>query len=177
MKTKICSRCKLEKPIEEFYFSTRDGHQNVCKECKRATQRDYIARNKEKVAQTKKEWYNRTRDERNAHRRKYCKANPDKMKKYVKNQQAHLREVIITGYGGKCECCGESEPVFLDIDHINNNGKLDRQRFNTCYRTFYRWLRDNGFPRNEYQLLCSNCNQGKRRNGGICPHQQKKVSV
>ena len=30
-----------------------------------------------------------------------------------------------------------------------------------------------GWPKDRYQLLCSNCNQGKRRNGGICPHKTK----
>jgi len=24
------------------------------------------------------------------------------------------------------------------------------------------------------QLLCANCNQGRQRNGGICPHQRKE---
>lgn len=35
MKTKICSRCKNEKPLSEFYTSDShsDGYQPVCKEC------------------------------------------------------------------------------------------------------------------------------------------------
>ena len=37
------------------------------------------------------------------------------------------------------------------------------------------WLRDNNWPRDRYQLLCSNCNQGKVRNGGVCPHVTKAV--
>jgi len=126
--------------------------------------------NKEKIALCKKEWYERTRPERNKHRRKYCKEHPDKMKQNIKNQQVKLRQQVINGYGGKCFCCGESEALFLDLDHINNDGKLDRDKFNS-YRSFYRWLRTEGFPRDKYQLLCSNCNQGKRRNGGSCPHE------
>lgn len=34
--TKICSRCKIEKILEEFHKdkTKRDGHKNICKECR-----------------------------------------------------------------------------------------------------------------------------------------------
>lgn len=77
-------------------------------------------------------------------------------------------------YGGRCACppCGESEPLFLEIDHVNNDGNLDRKNpgHQSGSTTFLRKLVKAGVPLPEYQLLCSNCNQGKRRNGGICPH-------
>jgi hypothetical protein len=28
--------------------------------------------------------------------------------------------------GNKCACCGETNPVFLSLDHINNDGYIDR---------------------------------------------------
>ena len=31
-------------------------------------------------------------------------------------------------------------------------------------------------PTGDYQLLCCNCNQGKARNGGVCPHHAKNQS-
>ena len=37
-------------------------------------------------------------------------------------------------------------------------------------------LRDHGWPKEGLQLLCCNCNQGKARNGGVCPHHGKRVS-
>ena len=38
----------------------------------------------------------------------------------------------------------------------------------------YKWLRKNGFPPG-FQVLCMNCQHGKRMCRGICPHQQGKA--
>lgn len=77
---------------------------------------------------------------------------------------------VIKNYGGKCMCCGEDKIEFLTIDHINNNGVEERK--NTKQVTggkLYRWLIKNGYPKNNYQLLCYNCNYAKEF-FGYCPH-------
>ena len=69
-----------------------------------------------------------------------------------------LRVERVTAYGGKCRICGESRIEFLCIDHINGGGSQHRRSFNNNNDKFYRWLESQGYPRDEYQLLCSNCN-------------------
>lgn len=85
-----------------------------------------------------------------------------------------LKEEVFSYYGGwKCACCGETEKSFLTIDHMENNGsKLRREGIHGHSTQFYRWLKKSGFPP-EFQVLCMNCNFGKRMNNGICPHQVK----
>lgn len=78
-----------------------------------------------------------------------------------------LRQEVLTAYGEKCQCCGENIPEFLAIDHINNDGNKHRRQV----RSLYIWLKQNGFPKDNFQLLCHNCNIGKYRNNGICPHK------
>jgi len=68
-----------------------------------------------------------------------------------------LRLNVIEGYGGKCELCGEDDPHCLTIDHINEDGAEERKMIGGTY-TFYRKLRDNNYPRDNYRLLCYNCN-------------------
>ena len=73
-------------------------------------------------------------------------------------------------YGGyRCACCGTREALFLTIDHIENDGACHRRRvgFSTG---FLKWLKRNGYPKG-FQVLCSNCNLGRHRNGGTCPHK------
>lgn len=91
-----------------------------------------------------------------------------------RNFQERLR--AFEHYGGfTCACCGESEPSFLSIDHIEGGGGEERMRiFGKKYQGghhFYRWLRLNGYPAG-YQVLCMNCQVGRRDNGGECPHQK-----
>lgn len=83
-----------------------------------------------------------------------------------------LRDEIFENYGGYvCTCCGETEKIFLTIDHINNDGAKHRKEIGSS--NLYRWLRDNKYPEG-FQVLCMNCQWGKRNcYGGVCPHQSK----
>lgn len=80
-----------------------------------------------------------------------------------------LRNDILVAYGGKCKCCGETQPEVLAVDHINGGGNKHR-RIVGLGKNFYSWLRKKGFPQDDFQLLCHNCNMAKSFYG-ICPHQ------
>jgi hypothetical protein len=92
-------------------------------------------------------------------------------RKQKRSAYARNRELAIQYYGGKCACCGEIELTFLDLDHINNDGAYHRRTDSTA-RNSATWAKKHGYPP-IFQVLCSNCNQGKQRNGGVCPHQIK----
>lgn len=79
-----------------------------------------------------------------------------------------LRRLILDVYGKKCVCCGEGHEEFLQLDHINKDGSSHRKRVGI--NGVYRDVRNMGFPKNKFRILCSNCNQslGMR---GYCPHQ------
>jgi hypothetical protein len=75
-------------------------------------------------------------------------------------------------YGGKCVCpgCDVTEPTFLVIDHIFNDGFKERSHGSVLPS-----LKRRGYPRDRYQLLCHNCNHAKRL--GTCPHVQRVKGV
>ena len=81
-------------------------------------------------------------------------------------------------YGGACACCGETETAFLAIDHVNGGGNKQRRQIGAGTGSggdvMYRWLRRNGYPQGDYQVLCFNCNHGRFVNGGHCPHEGKR---
>jgi hypothetical protein len=96
--------------------------------------------------------------------------NLEKFQKRDREGWQRLRTKVIMAYGGKCACCGETELKFLTIDHINNDGHIERK--NASLQTIFRRLRDRGYP-DTYQVLCYNCNCAKGFYG-ICPHQAVK---
>lgn len=95
-----------------------------------------------------------------------------------KSEIERLVEQTYAAYGGfKCVCCGETEPMFLTLDHINGGGTKHREELRNGQPAaggswLYRELRRAGFPPG-YQVLCFNCNCGRARNGGVCPHHSR----
>ena len=80
---------------------------------------------------------------------------------------------VLNHYGTECACCGEVEPLFLTVDHMLNDGNKHRKEDPAGRTNIYRWLIRNGFP-SGFQILCINCNQGRHRNGGMCPHKARR---
>lgn len=74
---------------------------------------------------------------------------------------------VIEEYGGLCDCCGESNLEFLQIDHVDNDGADHRRAIGM---SIYKWLHDNGCPKDGFRLLCANCNWS-RGQWGYCPHE------
>lgn len=90
-----------------------------------------------------------------------------------------LRTKVLSHYGGnppKCACCGESEPSFLTLDHINGDGKEHRSKVGSGHRIYY-LAEKLGWPIG-LQILCWNCNMTKRsdRSGNTkCPVHRTKI--
>lgn len=157
METKLCPKCGKTKPTKEFSKNKRnkDGLQTNCKIC---------------CALESKKRRDETPELREA-RLAYNKARRNEIKKQVFDH-----------YGSYCKCCGETTFLFLTLDHINNDGsehrkQLAEQRGYKKYRDMstdqlYRDLVSSEFKdADRFQILCYNCNCGKRGNGGIfCPH-------
>lgn len=83
-----------------------------------------------------------------------------------------LKNIILEKYGGSCNCCGITYSRILTVDHIDGNGANFRRVKRLVGSHFHRWLRDNNFPKDNYQILCRNCNSGKRQHKH-CPHQKE----
>lgn len=91
----------------------------------------------------------------------------DKWNLCKRNSDLKKKKLVFEYYGNKCSCCGESNLMFLSIDHIEGHGNKHRNQIKT---KFYNWLVKNNFP-SGFQTLCFNCNWGRHINGGVCPHK------
>lgn len=59
MKTKICTKCGIEKELSEFYKdkSKPDGHRPNCKECIKIYKKNYRDKNKENIKKSNHKYY------------------------------------------------------------------------------------------------------------------------
>jgi hypothetical protein len=138
----ICIKCDIEKPLDDFNIDSRRKH-GVESVCKLC---------------------------------RYLQRGKDNIRAGIRRHKIKTRDSVYCAYGGYvCACCGETKPKFLTIDHIDNNGAEHRKAIsgpnNRCGSfDVYRWLKANHYPKG-FQVLCYNCNCGRHRNGGICPHK------
>jgi len=163
-----CLKCNATKNLIE--------KRNVCHACQNEWMRQYYRKNREVLRAKEK-----IRTKKRRQDIKYVESERVRGRQYL----ADLRHNTIMAYGGyKCNCCGETEPLFLTIDHINNDGANHRRAVKKSSpgngkggsTAVYKWLRDNGYPKG-FQILCMNCNFGKSRNKGVCPHKEYHNSL
>ena len=145
------------------------GQGTLCPDCSKAYQKAYRAANIERLSLFEKR--------RNEKRRK----DPEWVAKEQKRGREYWkaeRHRAMMAYGGyRCACCGETEPMFLSLDHVHNDGADHRREMGYeegngkgASSAILSWLKKNNYPPG-FQVLCMNCNHGKARNGGICPHK------
>lgn len=91
MRTKICSRCKAEKPISEFLENERyaDGYFCWCKECQHNYYRNVdLPRNRERRREYNKQWYQENKEEKSQYGKKWRRENKEKIhQRYIDNRE------------------------------------------------------------------------------------------
>lgn len=173
MEMNTCRKCGVEKPVSDY-----PKHRLQCRACVAERQANWTKERREAdPEEAKRRARENMRNWRNS-------LPPDRFEAYrghetqkARKRGKMMKAAIYEAYGGYvCACCGESEPKFLSVDHVNNDGYECRKRgeHGSGYR-LYNWLwaqfQKTGKWPDGFQILCMNCQHGKARNGGICPHK------
>ena len=184
-------KCKNgHKYTKESFFIDSEGTKR-CKICIRDNNKKRYYDNLEQSREYNRKNHAKWRKENHEHvlqieRKSDKKRYKDKLKyarKWFSPYIKKLRIEVLGHYGRKgnpvCVCCNESIWQFLTLDHINGNGNKIRKE-NPRHRAWmlYQYLRKQfkttgKYPKG-YQTLCMNCNLGRSRNEGICPHKEIK---
>jgi len=174
---KKCRKCQIQLNKDNTYESDLDVSNYICKKCKKKQYREDYKNNKNECRTNKREYYYKNKKRENIKSRKYYQENRKSVLEVDKKNKHNKKMMVYTHYGGnppKCACCGETELVFLSIDHINGGGSKHRRKVGSGYLLYY-WLINNNYPEG-FQILCRNCNWAKSHGG--CPHKmyERKVS-
>jgi hypothetical protein len=137
---RTCTGCSRRQPLGQFPFNAARGTRYYrCKQCLADSRARSRARYADVYAARKRAKY------------------------------AERRQAAIDHYGGRCACCGESEPTFLAIDHTNGGGNAHRREIGRGADATLRWIEKHDFP-DGFRVLCHNCNMATS-GGKTCPHQ------
>lgn len=117
MKDKICTNCKISKPISEFYKQKigKDGLRSECKLCHKSKNKEYHSLNKDKYRENSRKWSSNNKD---AVRFYFIKRTYDITKErwleMLKNQE------------NKCAICSKSseDNSFFYTDHCHDSKKV-----------------------------------------------------
>jgi hypothetical protein len=87
---KVCSKCNIEKPFDEFYKHKRfkDGFRSECKNCVKKY-KDY---NKDKIKEWYLEYYKKNRDKILEYHKSYNLENKTKIKIYRENNKEKIKQ-------------------------------------------------------------------------------------
>lgn len=128
-------------------------------------QHKHYVDNKDKYKEHHKRWLEKNEKYYKRYKDGWYRDNALRLKDYRQEQ----KQIVYDHYGNKCACCGESNQKFLSIDHVNNDGHKERKGKGGSSDRIIRNIIKTNFP-DTYQILCFNCNLGKARNNGVCPH-------
>lgn len=96
-------------------------------------------------------------------------------REYAQSSRYKLRQEIFKKYGSKCKKCGFSDLRALQIDHVDGGGTQEFKKvFNSRRADFLKAvLKD---TKNQYQILCANCNFIKRYENNELKKTLKSIS-
>ena len=180
---RTCTTCKETKPIAEFVPRCASGFAQLSDAKKADPLWAVLSRCKSCYNEYHVKWRSGRKEEYRASARAFyhkrlSRMSDDERAAYMKEQTLKhqiryfaLKEKVYSAYGHACACCGEVQSEFLTLDHVNNDGNAHRRSFGSSQgENILRWIIANDYP-DTMQILCWNCQWGKLKCGGICPHQ------
>jgi hypothetical protein len=98
-KTKKCKQCGKRKSIDKYYKhkTCKDGYRDICKICINKLSKEYVEKNKEKIAQRQKKYREKNKEKLSQQRKDYREKNKEKVKKqkqanYLKHKNKTLQK-------------------------------------------------------------------------------------
>lgn len=165
IKTKICSKCKIEKELNEFYKNNKNGFRSQCVKCLKEKNKQY---NIEHVEQ-KREYHKNHKEERNEYSRKYRETHKEELNQYDRNRyEKHTKDLEEYYKQYRIEHAEQKREYNKNykqknkkyLREYNNQNEKDRRIKDPCFKirktisaTICRILKENGGSKNGSSIL------------------------
>lgn len=132
---KICSKCKIPKPVGEFYKNScrSDGVCNECKACSSRRSKLWNTINREHRSMVGHNWYVKNKERLSELSRKWRQSNPEKILSYTLKHSLKRYgltpkdfEQLISSQSGKCAVCKVTFTKISPpcVDHCHKTGTV-----------------------------------------------------
>ena len=167
--SKCCKACNEVKTSGEFGRAAcrLDGLSSKCKKCaskyrKQPHMLEYYAKRKNngKQAEILRKYRNSHKSEMVKKRNERRAKHGDRLRIREKELRKQARNQALCLLGGMCSVCGETEPSFLAIDHVFNDGSTER--LTTGEKQLVKAIIAKRVDADRYQILCFNHNKQKQ---------------
>jgi hypothetical protein len=125
---KTCTVCHAEKELTDFYrrFRAPDGHEAMCKECRLAHNRRWLAKNKDRHSELTRSWYAQNREQHLANSKAYYEANKENYLEYFYARQERTKRATppwvdrkeIRAFYAEAQRLSAETGIQYDVDHI-----------------------------------------------------------
>lgn len=129
MKTKICTKCKVEKSLYEFGSNkqSKDGKRSHCKECVNRHSKKYRQEHKEKIAIYTKRYHQEHREEAKIYSKKFHEAHKEECNNYSKKYKLeHKEEIKFYNQKYRQE---HQEEIAIQCKKYNDSHKEQRNKY------------------------------------------------
>ena len=94
VKTKVCSKCKIEKLVKEFHkdSSSKDGLNLCCKVCNLEKSKKWRKANSHKIKEYNKKYHKTNSDKAKKYHKEWRKSNPNYGREYGKANSERVKE-------------------------------------------------------------------------------------
>ena len=161
-------RDEILKRRKEYYLIHKDKickyHKEYClahKDEIRDYNRKYRHAHRSELIKRRREYYQSNKEYFKDSNRKWEERNIQKVQQYrqqySRDKREKIRKASLDLLGGKCCQCGITDIRVLEIDHIFNDGKIDRKETKDIQARLEKIIRH---PE-RYQILCANCHSIK----------------
>ena len=119
IKTQVCTKCGLEKPLSEYSFrNDTQKHRRDCKGCMRSRNKKYYRANPEKILAQNKAWQKANREKYNAILKAWAKANAEKVKAMRKAWQKNNPKKVRANTAKRKATKLQATPAWADLKKI-----------------------------------------------------------
>jgi hypothetical protein len=137
----------------------------------RAKVRAYSKRNREKRKAYMKRWYAAHRAGQLAYCKHYQITHRKALQQYSVEHYAERQALsrqrwaaerikVLAHYKSHCRWCGETNQLFLQLDHVHSDGHTHRKTIHKA--SLWHWIIKHNYPKG-FQILCANCHFAKTR--------------